>query len=517
MQLAELVAASNRVAATSSRRAKVQALADCLRRLAPEEVRIGIAFLVGEPRQKKLNVGPATVRQALGSPACTPTLTLAAVDRALAEIAALSGPGSAAQRGGRLGALLGQATGDEQAFLLRLLTGELRQGALEGVMLDAVAVATGLAPAEVRRAAMLAGDLGVVAEALLREGAAGLERFCLRLFRPVLPMLAASAEDMDDALAQLGPAALEWKLDGARVQVHKQGADVAVFTRRLNEVSGSVPEVVEAAAALPARELILDGEVIAMRPEGVPEPFQATMRRFGRKLDVAAMRRQLPLSVFFFDCLYLEGESLLDQPARRRFEALAHAAPAALIVPRIVTGELSEAQAFFEAAVARGHEGVMVKALEAPYAAGRRGAAWLKVKRAHTLDLVVIAAEWGHGRRRGWLSNLHIGARDPEAGTFVMLGKTFKGLTDEMLRWQTQKLLALEISRDPWTVYVKPELVVEIECNEVQASPHYPAGMALRFARVKRLRPDKGPQEADTVDRVRRLFARMLTEDSTRA
>jgi DNA ligase-1 len=517
MQLAELVAASNRVAATSSRSAKVQALAECLRCLAPEEVPIGVAFLSGEPRQKKLGIGPAALRQALGPSAPSPTLTLTDVDRALAGIAGLSGPGSAAKRGERLRTLLRQATGGEQAFLLRLLAGELRQGALEGVMMDAVAQAAGLPPTEVRRAAMLAGDLGAVAVAALVQGAAGLERFSLRLFHPVLPMLAASAEDAGDALAQLGQAAVEWKLDGARVQVHKQGADVAVFTRRLNEVTGSVPEVAEAVAALPARELILDGEAIALRRDGTPEPFQVTMRRFGRKLDVAAMRRQLPLSVFFFDCLYLDGESLLDQPARSRFEALAEAVSAGLVVPRIITNDLSEAQAFFDAAVARGHEGVMAKALDAPYAAGSRGAAWLKVKRAHTLDLVVIAAEWGHGRRRGWLSNLHLAARDPETGTFVMLGKTFKGLTDEMLRWQTEKLLSLELSRDDWTVYVKPELVVEIECNEVQASPQYPAGMALRFARVKRLRPDKRPEEADTVETVRRLFARALAAGSTTA
>ncbi|MEW5709371.1 MAG: ATP-dependent DNA ligase [Pseudomonadota bacterium] len=517
MQLAELVAASNRVAATSSRSAKVQALAECLKCLAPEEVPIGVAFLSGEPRQKKLGIGPAALRQALGPSAPSPTLTLTDVDRALAGIAGLSGPSSAAKRSERLRTLLRQVTGDEQAFLLRLLAGELRQGALEGVMMDAVAQAAGLPPAGVRRAAMLAGDLGAVAVAALVQGAAGLERFSLRLFHPVLPMLAGSAEDAGDALAQLGQAALEWKLDGARVQVHKQGADVAVFTRRLNEVTGSVPEVAEAVATLPARELILDGEAIALRRDGTPEPFQVTMRRFGRKLDVAAMRRQLPLSVFFFDCLYLDGESLLDQPARSRFEALAKAVSAGLVVPRIITNDLSEAQAFFDAAVARGHEGVMAKALDAPYAAGSRGAAWLKVKRAHTLDLVVIAAEWGHGRRRGWLSNLHLAARDPEADTFVMLGKTFKGLSDEMLRWQTEKLLALELSRDDWTVYVKPELVVEIECNEVQASPQYPAGMALRFARVKRLRPDKRPEEADTVETVRRLFARALAAGSTTA
>jgi len=314
-----------------------------------------------------------------------------------------------------------------------------------------------------------------------------------------------------DALARLGTAALEWKLDGARVQVHKAGGDVRVFTRNGNDVTAAVPEIIDAVRGLPARELVLDGEAIALAPGGAPQPFQVTMRRFGRKLDVDALRAELPLSVFFFDVLRLDGESLVERPARERFAALAGALPSGLIVPRLVTRDAAAAQAFYAEALARGHEGVMAKALDAPYEAGSRGAAWLKVKRAHTLDLVVLAAEWGHGRRRGWLSNLHLGARDP-AGGFVMLSKTFKGLTDELLEWQTRELLAREIGRDDHTVYVRPELVVEVAFNDVQASPQYPGGLALRFARVKRYRADKRAEDADTIDTVRAIYAAQLAK-----
>ena len=371
-------------------------------------------------------------------------------------------------------------------------------------MAEALAAAADLPPAEVQRALMLAGDLPTVAEAALTEGLSGLRRFALQLFRPLQPMLAHSAEDVPQALQRLGTAALEWKLDGARVQVHKGGDEVRVYSRRLNEVTAAVPEIVEAVRALPARELILDGEAIALRPDGTPLPFQATMRRFGRKLEVARMRAQMPLSPFFFDCLLLDGESLLEAPEDERFRALAAILPSGLLVPRLVTAEAAPAQAFLDAALGRGHEGILAKSPQAPYAAGRRGYQWLKVKKAHTLDLVVLAAEWGSGRRRGWLSNLHLGARDP-AGGFVMLGKTFKGMTDEMLAWQTQKLLALAVARDAATVYVRPELVVEIDFNEIQASPRYPGGLALRFARVKSYRPDKRPEDADSIATVRSL------------
>jgi DNA ligase 1 len=321
-------------------------------------------------------------------------------------------------------------------------------------------------------------------------------------------MLAQPADDLADALGTLGRAALEYKLDGARVQVHKAGSEVRVYSRRLNEVTAAVPEIVEAVQGLPFGEAILDGEAIALRPDGWPQPFQITMRRFGRKLDVAAMRQSLPLAAFFFDALALDGTNLIDLPAGERFAALGAAVPANLRIPRTVSERTDEALAFAAQALAAGHEGIMAKALGAPYEAGARGRSWLKVKTATTLDLVVLAAEWGHGRRQGWLSNLHLGARDPAAGGFVMLGKTFKGLTDRMLAWQTEQFLAREIARDRYTVYVRPELVVEIAFNDLQASPHYPGGLALRFARVKGYRPDKGAEDADTIETVRTIYQR---------
>lgn len=507
-RFADLVEVSTRAAQTASRLGKRDAIAACLRAAAPDEVDIAVAFLSGETRQGRLGIGYATLSALRGgAAAAAPALALREVDDALARIAATKGKGSAAERGALLAALFARATRAEQDFLVRLLVGELRQGALEGVMLEAIAAAAGVAVADVRRAAMFAGDLGAVARAALTEGTAGLARFAIELQRPVQPMLAQPAEDIDDALARLGTAALEWKLDGARVQVHKAGGEVRVFTRNLNEVTAAVPEIVEAVRAAPARELILDGEAIALAAGGAPQPFQVTMRRFGRKLDVDALRAELPLSAFFFDVLRLDGESLVERPARERFAALADALPNQLVVPRLVTSDAAAAQAFYAEALARGHEGVMAKALDAPYEAGSRGAAWLKVKRAHTLDLVVLAAEWGHGRRRGWLSNLHLGARDPAANSFVMLGKTFKGLTDELLEWQTRELLARELGRDDFTVYVRPELVVEIAFNDLQASPQYPGGLALRFARVKGYRPDKRADEADTIDAVRAIYA----------
>jgi len=356
---------------------------------------------------------------------------------------------------------------------------------------------------------MFTGRLGTVARVALSEGAAGLARFAVALHRPVQPMLAQPADGIAAALAQLGTAALEWKVDGARVQVHKAGADIKVYTRNLNDVTVSVPEIVEALQALPAQALILDGEAVALAAGGAPLPFQLTMRRFGRKLDVERLRAELPLAVYFFDCLHRDGESLIDRPARERFDALAGAVPAPLVIPRLITADVAAAEDFYADALARGHEGVMAKALDAPYEAGSRGAGWLKVKRAHTLDLVVLAAEWGHGRRRGWLSNLHLGARDP-AGGWVMLGKTFKGMTDALLEWQTRELLARECARDGITVHVRPELVVEIAFNDLQASPQYTGGLALRFARVKGYRPDKRADEADTIDTVRALYAAQL-------
>jgi ATP-dependent DNA ligase I len=350
----------------------------------------------------------------------------------------------------------------------------------------------------VRRALMLRGNLGAVAAVALAEGSAGLAAIGLQVGRPVQPMLAAPGDDVEAALRRTGPAAIEYKLDGARLQVHRDGDDVRAFTRSLDDITARVPEVVQAVLALPARRLVLDGEAIALRPDGRPYPFQVTASRFGtRRAD-----RTMPLTPLFFDLLHVDGEDLIDRPGSERAAALAGLVPDRSLVPRTVVADAPGAQAFLDAALAAGHEGVLVKALDAPYAAGRRGAGWLKVKPRHTLDLVVLAAEWGHGRRRGWLSNLHLGARDPAGGGFVMLGKTFKGLTDAMLTWQTERLLTLEIARDDWTIHVRPELVVEIAFDGVQTSTRYPGGVALRFARVLRHRPDKSAAEADTLDAV---------------
>jgi DNA ligase-1 len=505
-QLAEVVRASAAVAATPSRLAKIRVIADCLRALEPAEIEIALPYLSGEIRQGKLTVGYAALQSAMGNPAAAPTLSLPEVDAAFESLKNVKGKGAASRRTSLLKALFSKATAAEQDFLLRLIVGELRQGALEGVMLDAVAAAVELPVAEIRRAATFAGGVAPVARAALAGGAKALEPFSIRLMQPVLPMLAQPAQDVESALASVGTGLFEWKLDGARVQVHKSGDEIRVFTRNLNDVTARVAEVVEAVNGAKADSLILDGEAIALREDGRPHPFQVTMRRFSRKLDVDAVRGELPLSVFFFDCLLREREPLVDRGAGERHDILRSVLPAMFCTPSLVTDKLEKAQAFYDDALAHGHEGLMAKALGAPYEAGRRGAGWLKLKRAHTLDLVVLAAEWGHGRRRGWLSNLHLGARDPRSGGFVMLGKTFKGLTDETLDWQTREFLAREIRRDEWTVHVRPELVVEIAFNDVQESPHYPGGMALRFARVKGYRPDKRPEEADTIDTVRRMF-----------
>jgi ATP-dependent DNA ligase I len=506
MRLADLVATSQAVGETRSRSAKIAALADLLRRLGPDEIDIAAAWLSGHLRQGRIGLGPAAVRGAsLEAPAAEPSLSLVEVDTTFDRIAGVSGSGSTAERAGLLSGLFAWATAEEQSFLARLIFGELRQGALAGIMADALASAAEVPAEEVRRALMLAGELPAVARATLTEGRAGLSRFHLELFRPLQPMLAQPAGDISEALERLGEAALELKLDGARIQVHKAGSDVRVFSRRGNDVTPAVPELVEAVQALPARQLLLDGEVIALRPDGSPHPFQITMRRFGRRLDVPRLREELPLTPFFFDLLHLDGADLIDRPAHERFAALRESV-AGLAVPRIVTADPEAADAFFADALRRGHEGIMAKAVDAPYEAGRRGFSWLKVKPAHTLDLVILAAEWGSGRRQGWLSNLHLGARDPVNGGFVMLGKTFKGLTDEMLVWQTKRFQELALATDGWVVHIRPELVVEIAFGDVQESPHYPGGMALRFARVKRYREDKPASEADTIETVRKIF-----------
>jgi DNA ligase-1 len=509
MRLEELVGTSRRVGATRSRLEKVAALADLFRRMPHPLLPTGVAYLMGELPQGKLGVGYASVRALAAIPAVTSPeagLSIEEVDRTFAEVKAEGGAGSAARRQARLAALLARATAAEQEFLVRLLIGEVRHGALEGVVLDAVARAFDVDAARVRRAVMLAGGLAPVAAALAEAGAPGLDRFRLELGKPVQPMLADSAEDVEAALGRLGEAAFEYKLDGARVQVHKDGDRVEVWSRALHRVTPAVPEIVERVAGMPARRLVLDGEAIALGPDGRPLPFQDTMRRFGRRLDVDRLRRELPLQVFFFDALRVDEDTLIDRPLRDRHGALVEATGGLALVPRLVTDRADEADAFATRALADGHEGVMAKALGAGYAAGRRGQEWLKLKPTHTLDLVVLAAEWGSGRRQGWLSNLHLGARDADGGGFVMLGKTFKGMTDEVLAWQTQALLARELGREGMTVHVRPELVVEIAFNDVQRSPQYPGGVALRFARLKRYRPDKSAADADTLARVRALL-----------
>jgi DNA ligase-1 len=539
--LNEIASVSAEVAQVPGRRAKIDLIAGLLARAGPEEVPLAVAFLSGELRQRQIGVGYAALTdlfapRAAGpapqesAPVAEPTLTVTETDHVFASIGQVTGAGSQAERRRLLAELFGRATEGERSFLVQLVAGELRQGALEGVMIEAVAKAAGVPAAEVRRALLLGGSLPAVARAALcgsadplgpdqQPGApldalTALRSFTLRVGRPLRPMLAASAASIEAALQKVSPAGIEWKIDGIRVQVHKQAEQIAVFTRTLDDITARVPEIVEAVLSIPARTAVFDGEAVALYPDGRPRPFQVTASRAGTQTGVESRRGDVPLTTFFFDLLHLDGADLIDSPARDRHAALARLLPAALVIPRTVTGDPEAAGAFFADAVARGHEGVVLKSLDSPYATGRRGSEWIKVKPRHTLDLVVLAAEWGHGRRRGWLSNLHLGARDPATGGLVMLGKTFKGMTDEMLTWQTGKLLELADSAPPGdpagargVVRVRPELVVEIAFDGVQVSHRYPGGLALRFARVIRYRPDKTAAEADTIDAVRAVAA----------
>jgi len=504
MLLSEIVATSAAVSGTAARSEKIERLARTLLLAEPEEAAIAVAYLSSQLRQRQIGIGYASMRD-LPEPAEVASLTLRQVDAALDVVGRLQGKDSQAERRRQLQKLFGQATTAEQNFLMRLIIGELRQGALEGVMHEALARALGVPVSEVRRAVMLRGDLGAVAEAGLRDGPKGLEQFRLHVGQPVQPMLAQSATSIEEALERASPAAIDWKLDGARVQIHKLGEDVRVFTRSLDDITSRVPELIEMARVLPARALVLDGEALALKDDGRPHPFQVSASRLGSRLGVDRLRANLPLTPFVFDILHLDGEDLIDRPLSDRHAIMSETVAEGWRVPRIVTSDVEAAQAFAQHTLERGHEGVVVKALDSPYEAGRRGTGWMKVKPALSLDLVILAAEWGHGRRTGWLSNLHLGARDPESGNFVMLGKTFKGLTDDMLRWQTDRLLQLETQRDRWTVYVRPELLVEIKFDGVQRSPRYPGGVALRFARVVRYREDKRPEEADTIQTVQAL------------
>jgi len=554
--LTDLVDASAAVAGTSARSAKIEQIATLLRQVPPDEVKVAVAFLSGEILQGQIGVGYAALGGLLRAgaavpddpglpeaPAQAPTLSLTDVNVAFDAIGAVAGPGSQAERRRLLAEFFGRATEREREFLVRLLTGDLGQGALEGIMTDAVAKAARVPAEEVRRAHQLGGWLPEVAEAALgapgpadagadagtdggdpavRRALTALRSFTLRVGRPVRPMLAASAPDIAAALERISPAAAEWKIDGIRIQVHRAGGQVAVFTRTLEDITARVPEIAEAALTLEVASVVLDGEAVALAPDGRPRPFQVTAARTASQIDVGRQRAETPLTPFLFDVLHLDGTDLIDAPASERHRLMSQVVPVAMLTPRTVTGDPVAAQAFFADAVARGHEGVVLKSLDSPYRAGRRGSEWIKVKPRHTLDLVILAAEWGHGRRRGVLSNLHLGARDPDTGGLVMLGKTFKGLTDEMLAWQTARLLELA---DPplgdradrreafGVVRVRPELVVEIAFDGVQASRRYPGGLALRFARVIRFRPDKNSAEADTIGAVREIWAQGAADE----
>ncbi len=507
MLFSGLVETSRQVTVTGKRLEKIRLIGDLLRLMTPDKVEIAVSWLSGFTRQGRKGLGYAVIRDSPAVPAEVASLDIEDVDRALAALAVVRGSGSDQARRAQLQALMARATAAEQQFIMDLLLGNLRQGALEGIMMEAVALASEVPVADMRRATMMAGNMSVVARALFERGASALAEYDVQVFRPVQPQLAQPAQDTGVALETMGVAAFECKLDGVRIQAHRRGDEVRIYTRALNEVTTAVPEIVQAVRALAVQEVILDGEAICFASDGSPQPFQVTMRRFGRRLDVELMREELPLTPVWFDILYCDEKSLIDRPQAERFGFLRRLAPAANLVANLVTGDRDRAAAFMRDSLAAGHEGLVAKDPQSVYAAGARGQSWLKIKKAHTLDLVILAAEWGSGRRRGFLSNLHLGARDAERGGFVMLGKTFKGLTDEMLRWQTEQLLAIETSRDSRTVYVEPKIVVEIAYSDLQASPRYPGGLALRFARVKRYRTDKTAADADVFETLRKLPA----------
>ncbi|GAC49267.1 ATP-dependent DNA ligase [Gordonia aichiensis] len=503
MKLTRVVTASAEMAATRSRKRKTAELVELLRAASDDEVPIVVTWLSGEVPQGKLGVGWRSLAAVDAPPVARPELDVVDVDDVFELLAAARGAGSAAARSAQLTGLFGRATVEEQEFLRRLMTGELRQGSLAGLMVDAVAAATGQSVDLVRRAHMLTGSLSETAVLATHGGEEALRGVQLEVGRAIAPMLATPADDLESAIADLGPdLVVDFKLDGARIQVHRSGDDVWVFTRTLRDVTARVPDLVAAVLELHCTTVILDGETLMLSDDGRPRPFQETMSRFGSAVDEQNPRLLQP---FFFDCLHLDGRDLIDLPLTARLEDLDSIAPQYRI-PSVVDPGVEQAQFQFDAAIAAGHEGVMVKSRSGVYAAGRRGRSWQKVKPVHTLDLVVLAAEWGSGRRRGWLSNLHLGARDPEGGPPVMVGKTFKGLTDEILRWQTDEFPRHEVSRTEYTVFLRPEIVVEIELDGVQRSSRYPGGVALRFARVLRYRPDKTAAEADTIDAVRGLL-----------
>src|SRR5688500_10691140 len=496
--LAEVVTASREVAATRSRSQKVATLAALLRRLEREEVVPAVGFLAGVPRQGRVGVGWSTVSALEEDPAAEPSLEVRDLDRAITAIQETTGTGSAAERRRILSELFARATEEEAGFIRRLFTGELRQGALAGLMIDAVAEAAGVPGELARRALMLSGDLTRTAEIAIADGERGLRDVGFEIFRPIFPMLASTAESAADALAGFERASVEWKLDGIRIQIHRRGDEVRVYTRNLNDITETLPGIVRSVRALAVEQAVLDGEALWMTREG-PAAFQDTVSQ----IDSAAPPEGIV--TFLFDALHVDGEDLLDAPLEERAARLDAFAPE-LRIPSVVTSDPDTAERVLEEALGAGHEGIVVKDASSRYSAGRRGKAWRKVKPVRTYDLVVLGAEWGHGRRQGRLSNLHLGARDPRTGEFVMVGKTFKGMTDELLQWQTQELLARETERHGIAVMVRPELVVEIARDGVQSSTRYPGGVALRFARVKRYRPDKHAAEAYQIDNLRALL-----------
>jgi DNA ligase-1 len=496
--LADVVTASSEVAGTNSRSRKIAILAELLRRLDTDEIPIAVGVLSGAPRQGRVGIGYSIAYGVERASAADPSLTVDEVDRAITAIQGTIGDGSLTLRRQILGDLFGRATEQESDFVRRLFTGELRQGALAGLMLDAISAAAGIPGEIVRRAVMLSGDLPGTAAIAMTSGEKGLRDVGFEIFRPILPMLASSAESVADALAGFGRASIEWKLDGIRIQIHRRDEDVRIYTRNLNDITHALAGIADAVRRLPFRQAVLDGEALWM-DEGGPGAFQETVSR----IDLDAPPEGV--ETFLFDLLHLDGDDLLDTPLQERATRLEAIAPQ-LKVPAALTSDVNEAQRVLEEALHAGHEGVVVKDAMSRYGAGRRGKAWRKVKPVRTYDLVVLGAEWGHGRRQGWLSNLHLGARLPGTGEFVMVGKCFKGLTDELLRWQTKALLERETERRGIAVLVRPELVVEIALDGVQASTRYPGGIALRFARVKRYRTDKKADEADTIDDLRGLL-----------
>jgi DNA ligase-1 len=495
---ADVVSASSEVAGTSSRSRKVTILAELLRRLEPNEVAIGVGFLSGLPRQGRVGVGYSTVYGTAPRPAGEPSLTVNDVDRAIAEIEVATGSGSTSRRKQLLSRLLGRATEREDEFLRRLFTGELRQGALAGLMADAVATAAGVPGELARRALMLSGDLPRMAAIAMTSGEQGLREIGFEIFRPILPMLASTSTSVAEAISSFERSSVEWKLDGIRIQIHRRGDDVRIYTRNLNDITAALPGIVDATLRLPVTQAVLDGEALWMGADG-PAAFQETVSQIDRDAPPEG------IVTFLFDLLHVNGQDLLDTPLSERAAKLEALAPE-LKIPSVLTSDPGEGRGVLDESLRAGHEGVVVKDAASTYAAGRRGKVWLKVKPVRTYDLVVLGAEWGHGRRQGWLSNLHLGAHDPGSGEFVMVGKCFKGLTDELLRWQTKELLEREADRRGIAVIVRPELVVEIAIDGVQSSTRYPGGIALRFARVKRYRPDKNADEADTIDDLRTLL-----------